>query len=93
MPVFFLGNYAIALPHTVGIGAAIHSSKLQNIVADYQFMNERYDACNVGLQEKVDAIEKRRKLDTNTTSTQRYIKAAIQKIVTEKSSMTSAASC
>ena len=51
--------------------------------ADYQFMNERYDTAIAGLLQKLDAIEQRRKLDTQTGGAQRDIKAAIRKIVTE----------
>lgn len=50
--------------------------------ADYQFMNERYDAQIAQMQEKLSAIEKRQKLDTKTNGVQRDIKAAIRKIVT-----------
>ncbi|MDD3346482.1 recombinase family protein [Oscillibacter sp.] len=54
--------------------------------ADYKFMNDRYDAAIAGLLQKLDAIEERRKLDTQATGARRDIKAAIRKIVTEKKS-------
>ena len=54
--------------------------------ADYQFMNERYDASIAQLLKKLDAIEQRQTLDTQTDGAQRDIKAAIRKIVTEEKS-------
>lgn len=54
--------------------------------ADYQFMNERYDAAIAALQEKLAAIEQRQKLDTQSTGARRDIKAALRKIVTGEKS-------
>ncbi len=54
--------------------------------ADYQFMNQRYDACIAELQQKLDAIEKRRKLDTKTTGVQRDIRTQIRTIITGEKS-------
>lgn len=54
--------------------------------ADYQFMNERYDASIANLQEKLTAIERRQKLDTQSTGARRDIRAAIRKIVTGEKS-------
>lgn len=45
-------------------------------------MNERYDASIAQLLKKLDAIEQRQTLDTQTDGAQRDIKAAIRKIVT-----------
>lgn len=50
--------------------------------ADYQFMNQRYDAQITQIQAKLDAIEKRQTLDTQTTGSQRDIKTAIRQIET-----------
>lgn len=50
--------------------------------ADYQFMNERYDANIAQLSKKLDAIEARQKLNIQTEGSRRDIKAAIRSIVT-----------
>jgi site-specific DNA recombinase len=49
--------------------------------ADYQFMNQRYDACIAEIQKKLDVIEQRRKLDTKTTDMLRDVKARIRSII------------
>lgn len=54
--------------------------------ADYQFMNQRYDAQIAQMQEKLIAIEQRQKLDTQTAGARRDIKTAIRRIVTEEKS-------
>ena len=49
--------------------------------ADFQFMNERCDRKIARIQEQMAAIEKRRKLDTQTTGVKKDVREAIKSIV------------
>lgn len=49
--------------------------------ADFQFMNERCDRKIAQIQEQIVVIEKRRKLDTQTTGVKKDVREAIKSIV------------
>jgi len=49
--------------------------------ADFQFMNERCDRKIAQIQEQIAVIEKRRKLDTQTTGVKKDVREAIKSIV------------
>ena len=49
--------------------------------ADFQFMNERCERKITQIQEQIAVIEKRRKLDTQTTGVKKDVREAIRSIV------------